>query len=311
MPTLNQFRYFCELARVGHFGRAAERLNMSQPPLSRQIAALEEEFGTILFERTPKGVNLTAAGLRLLDDATHVLRLVSQAQRNVAAAGRGEIGQLTIGFTMCAAYSVVPTLIRVYRRAFPKVELTVRELMPNVLECELRDGGIDIGISLPSIEAAQFAMRPLLREPLDLVLPDNHSLARSRKLKVENLSHERFLMVPRSQAPSLHDGIVRRCEAAGFAPIIGLEVYLQQTIVNFVAGGLGIAFVPASMRRSQTKGTVFKRVADPPTLDQLLFWSPGNKNPCVDGFLAACSDSPVISSWISPDDGGSRQTSGL
>src|SRR5215470_5517796 len=107
-PTFNQFRYFCELARIGHFGRAAEHLHMSQPPLSRQIATLEQDLGTALFERTPKGVTLTPAGQQFLADATEVLRLAEQAKRNAAAAGRGEAGTLRMGFTSYAAYSVVP-----------------------------------------------------------------------------------------------------------------------------------------------------------------------------------------------------------
>jgi len=292
-PTFNQFRYFCELAQAGHFGRAADRLNMSQPPLSRQIAALEEELGTTLFERTPKGVTLTPAGRQFLEDASEVLRLADQAKRNASAAGRGEVGQLTLGFTMCAAYSVVPALTRLYKTAYPNIDLRVRELMPTVLERELRDGVIDLGISFPGVEAAQLEIRRLLREPLDVVLPADHRLARAKRLKVEDLAHERFLIVPRDQAPSLHDSIVGRCQAAGFTPIIGLEVYLQQTIVNFVAEGLGVSFVPASMRRSQVKGAVFKRVADPPTIDQLLFWSSANRNPCVAGFVATCGSAAL------------------
>jgi DNA-binding transcriptional LysR family regulator len=285
-PSFNQLRYFLELANTGNFGRAAARLHMSQPPLSRQIAALEQDLGTSLFIRTAKGVALTAAGGQFLSDATEILRLVAQAERNAAATGRGEAGQLTMGFTMCAAYSVVPELTRRYKRAFPNVDLRVRELMPNALEHDLKNGAIDIAISFPGGESSSFKTRPLLREPLSLVLPERHLLARTRKIAVKDLAQERFLIVPRNQASSLHDSIVRRCQAAGFDPVIGLEVYLQQTIVNFVAEGLGIAFVPASMQRSQIKGAVFRKVDDPPTIDQLLYWSVANKNPCLAGFLA-------------------------
>jgi DNA-binding transcriptional LysR family regulator len=285
-PSLNQLRYFCELADAGNFGRAAMRLHMSQPPLSRQIAALERDLGTLLFVRTAKGVALTAAGSQFLSDATEILGLVAQAERNAAATGRGEAGQLTMGFTMCAAYSVVPELTRRYKRAFPKVDLRVRELMPNALEHDLKNGTIDIAISFPGSEGSRFKTRPLLREPLSLVLPERHALVKARKIEVKDLARERFLIVPRDQASSLHESIVRCCRSAGFDPIIGLEVYLQQTIVNFVAEGLGIAFVPASMQRSQIKGAVFKKVDNPPMIDQLLYWSLANKNPCLAGFLA-------------------------
>jgi DNA-binding transcriptional LysR family regulator len=284
--SFNQLRYFCELADTGNFGRAAARLHMSQPPLSRQIAALEQDLGTALFARTSKGVALTAAGSQFLADAAEILRLVAQAERNAAATGRGEAGQLTMGFTMCAAYSVVPELTRRYQRAFPKVDLRVRELMPNALEDDLKNGMIDIAISFPGSEGSPFKTRSLLREPLSLVLPERHPLVKARKIGVKDLAEERFLIVPRNQASSLHDSIVQCCRAAGFDPIIGLEVYLQQTIVNFVAEGLGIAFVPASMQRSQIKGALFRKVDNPPMIDQLLYWSLANKNPCLAGFLA-------------------------
>jgi DNA-binding transcriptional LysR family regulator len=236
--------------------------------------------------RTAKGVALTAAGTQFLSDASEILRLVAQAERNAAATGRGEAGQLTMGFTMCAAYSVVPVLTRRYKRAFPKVDLRVRELMPNALENDLRDGVIDVAISFPGSEGAHFETRPLLREPLSLVLPERHKLAKVRKIEVRDLAGQRFLIVPRNQASSLHDSIVQCCRAAGFDPVIGLEVYLQQTIVNFVAEGLGIAFVPTSMQRSQIQGALFRKVDNPPMIDQLMYWSPANKNPCLAGFLA-------------------------
>jgi DNA-binding transcriptional LysR family regulator len=290
--TLNQFRYFCELADTGHFGRAAARLHMSQPPLSRQIAALEEELGTLLFERTAKGVALTSAGRQFLADASEVLRLAAHAKANAAAAGRGEIGQLTLGFTMCAAYSVVPHLTRLYRQAFPQVDLRVRELMPNTLGQQLKEGSIDLAISFPDQAMAAFEVRPLLHEDLSVVLPERHPLAGADTLMVEDLAQERFLIVPRTMAPALHDSIVRRCQAAGFAPTIGLEVYLQQTIVNFVAEGLGIGFVPASMQRSKIAGATFRDVPDPPTIDQLLFWSATNRNPCIAGFLDTLPPAP-------------------
>jgi DNA-binding transcriptional LysR family regulator len=292
MPlTLNQLRYFCELADAGNFGRAAERLHMTQPPLSRQIAGLESELGTELFERGPKGVTLTAAGRQLLVDAREVLRLAALAQRNVVAARRGETGQLSLGFTMCAAYSVVPVLTRLYKAAFPKVEFRVREMMPVVLDRALREGDIDLGISFPGLDGPGTMSRLLLREPMSVVLPVNHGLARVRRLNVKNLSAESFLIVPRDQAPSLHDNVVQRCQSAGFTPKIGLEVYLQQTIVNLVAAGLGVAFVPSSMQKAQVKGAVFKPVDNPPMVDQLLVWQSMNTNPCIQGFLSVCAES--------------------
>lgn len=286
--TLNQLRYFCVVAELRHFGRAAERLHMSQPPLSRQIAALERDLGVVLLERTSKGVILTPAGERLLADAKNVLLLADQAKRNAVAVGQGEAGRLTVGFTMCAAYSLVPQLVRNFKKKFPRVELHLREMMPSTLKRDLGEGTIDAAINFPDDDVEAFATHSLIREPLDLVLPDTHALARVKSVAVERLADEPFLIVPRHQVAVLHDSIVQRCQAAGFTPKVGLEVYLQQTIINFVAEGLGVAFVPASMRRSQIKGATFKRVADPPMVEQMLFWSSANKNPCLAGFLTMC-----------------------
>ena len=152
------------------------RLNMSQPPLSRQIGALEEDLGAVLFERTPKGMLLTPAGRQFLAEARNILLLIEQARRNTSAAGRGDMGELTVGFTMCAAYSVVPILTRLYMAAFPKVTLRMRELMPKALERDLREGVIDLAITFPGSEAPDLQTQALLREPLNVVLPHEQNM---------------------------------------------------------------------------------------------------------------------------------------
>jgi DNA-binding transcriptional LysR family regulator len=212
---------------------------------------------------------------------------VQQAERNAAIAGHGEIGDLSVGFTMCAAHSVVPPLTRLYVAAYPNVRLHIREVMPKVLEHELKEGVIDFGITFPGIDAPDIRTATLLHEPLSLVVPHDHALARKRHVDVAELAGETFLIVPHEQAPSLYESIVRRCQLAGFTPRIGLEVHLQQTIVSFVAEGLGIAFVPASMQRAHVQGAVFKSVTEPPTLDQLLIWRSANTNPCIPGLIDA------------------------
>jgi DNA-binding transcriptional LysR family regulator len=284
-PSFNQFRYFCAVAECGHFGRAAAKLNISQPPLSRQIAALEEQLGTQLFERSPKGAELTPAGRQFYADGQAVLRLVQQAQRNVAAAGWGEVGDLSLGFTMCAIHSVVPALTRLYASAFPKVRLRVRELMPSALERELKDGLIDFGVTFPGVDTPDVQAMTLLHEPMSLAVSHDHPLAKKRRVGVGDLANETFVMVSHEHAPQFYDVIIRRCQLAGFTPRIGLEVHLAQTTVSFVAEGLGIAFVPTSMHRAHVQGAVFKPVVEPPMLDQLLVWRSTNKNPCMGGMI--------------------------
>jgi DNA-binding transcriptional LysR family regulator len=190
--SFSQFRYFCAVAECRHFGRAAKRLNMSQPPLSRQIAMLEQELGTLLFERSQKGAELTPAGRQFYIDAQAVLRLVQQAGRNAAAASQGEVGDLSIGFTMCAVHSVVPPLTRLYVSAYPNVRLHIREVMPKVLEQDLNEGLIDFGITFPGIDAPDVQTTTLLHEPMSLVVPHDHALAKKRQWMWPNLWTKRF-----------------------------------------------------------------------------------------------------------------------
>jgi DNA-binding transcriptional LysR family regulator len=238
-------------------------------------------------------VTLTPAGQQLLTDAREVLRLTELAQRNVEAAKSGDIGRISVGFTMSAAYNIVPTLTRLYKSAFPNVDFRVREIMPIVLDRALREGDIDVGISFPGLAGPQITSRQLFREPMNVVLPVGHPLARARRLRVRDLWADTFIVVPREQAAVLYDGVVQRCQSAGFTPIIGLEVYLQQTIVTFVAEGLGVAFVPSSMQKARVSGTVFKSIKDPPMVEQHVVWQFLNTNPCIRGFLGVCSTLPT------------------
>ncbi|MDR7126976.1 LysR family transcriptional regulator [Pseudotabrizicola sp. 4114] len=285
VTTLSQLRYFVELARTGHFGRAAERLNMAQPPLSRQIAALEDDLGAPLFLRNPRGVTLTAAGQQFLTDTELVLQGLERAQRTAKLARDGQIGQLTLGFTMCAAYSVVPEIARRYRTAFPQVQLRMREMVPPALEVAIENGQIDVGITLPGFDAQRLDALRLISEPLCLALPGSHPLAAARRINLDALSEDDFVIVQRDQSPFLHDMVLHFCANAGFVPRIGLEVYLQQTIVNLVAEGLGVAMVPNSMQRSRVQGVHFKKLSNAPLIEQYCVWSPLNVNPSRQSFL--------------------------
>ncbi|NQE61524.1 LysR family transcriptional regulator [Caulobacter sp. RHG1] len=289
--TLTQLRYFCVVAETGHFGRAARRLHMSQPPLSRQIALMEADLGVALFDRGSKGVTLTVAGRQLKIDAEEILRLAGLAPKNARAVGAGGAGRLEIGFTMCAAYNVVPGLARHYRAAFPQVALRLRELMPSALDEALHQGEIDIAISFPAEAMVDVSSKLLLREPMVLAVPLDHRLAGARSVRLENLADETFIIAPRDTARTLHDAVLERCREAGFTPKLGFEVYLQQTIVAFVAEGLGIALVPQSMRKAQVQGAAFVTLATPPMIDLVATWRSSNPNPCVPPFLSVCDTS--------------------
>jgi DNA-binding transcriptional LysR family regulator len=278
-------RYFVTLAETLHFGRAATRLHLSQPPLSRQLAALEAALGVTLIERSPRSVTLTAAGQRFYTDAKAILAALAQAEQNAQAAALGDAGALAIGFTMCAAYSVVPAYTRAFGHAYPAVELSLREVMSHDLAGQVLDGRIDAAIMFPIAPHAGLATRTIVSEPLCVALPRDHPRARARVLKIGQLAGESFIMNVTEVAPTLRHAIVDHCRAGGFEPHVVIEVQLQQTILSLVNEGVGIALVPDSMRRAQLADVVFRRLADAPTIEQVLAWSPTSRNPCLARFL--------------------------
>jgi DNA-binding transcriptional LysR family regulator len=282
---IKPLRYFVMLAETRHFGRAAARLNLSQPPLSRQLAALEASLGVTLIERSPRSVTLTAAGERFYADAKAILASVEQAVSNAQAAASGEAGKLAIGFTMCAAYNVVPGYARAFGAAYPEVALSLREVVSNDLAAQVVAGHIDAAIMFPHAPGKGLATRTILREPLCVALSRGHPRARARRLRIAQLAGEPFVLASEEVAPTLRATILEHCRSGGFEPDIRFEVQLQQTVLSLVDEGVGVALVPASMRKAQLAGVVFKPLVDAPLVEQVLAWSPANRNPCLGRFL--------------------------
>ena len=285
MIDIKPLRYFVTLAEMRHFGRAAARLNLSQPPLSRQLAALEASLGVTLIERSPRSVTLTAAGERFYADAKAILASVEQAVSNAQAAASGDAGKLAIGFTMCAAYSVVPGYARAFGAACPDVALNLREVVSNDLAAQVVAGHIDAAIMFPHVPDKALATRTVLREPLCVALSRGHPRARARRLHIAQLAGEPFVLASEDVAPSLRATILDHCRSGGFEPDIRYAVQLQQTVLSLVDEGVGVALVPASMRKAQLAGVVFKPLVDAPLIEQVLAWSPANRNPCLARFL--------------------------
>jgi len=270
MLDVKPLRYFVALAETRHFGRAAARLNLSQPPLSRQLAALEASLGVTLIERSPRSVALTAAGERFYEDAKAILASIEQAAKNARAASVGDSGHLTIGFTMCAAYSVLPAYARAYGDAWPDVTLNLREVVSNDLASQVLSGQIDAAIMFPGAQSKDLDTRAIFTEPLCVALSRAHPLADARQLSIAQLAHEPFVMASEAVSPSLRATIVDHCAQGGFAPDVRFEVQLQQTVLSLVNEGVGIALVPESMRKAQLAGVVFRPLAGAPTISQML-----------------------------------------
>lgn len=238
-----------------------------------------------LVERSPRSVTLTAAGERFYADAKAILTAVEQAVSNAQAAAQGEAGKLAIGFTMCAAYSVVPGYARVFGAAFPEVALNLREVVSNDLAEQVLAGHIDAAIMFPNVPDKGLATRTIVSEPLCVALSRSHPRARARRLKIAQLAGEPFVLASGEVAPTLRATILEHCRSGGFEPDIRFEVQLQQTVLSLVDEGVGVALVPASMRKAQLAGVVFRPLVDAPLIEQVLAWSPANRNPCLARFL--------------------------
>jgi DNA-binding transcriptional LysR family regulator len=250
---LRHLRYFLAVAEELNVTRAARRLNISQPPLTQQIKALEGELGVVLLDRTGYRIRLTDAGRLFALEAGRILEEVRRAAQMARAAASGTSGRVRVGFTESASFNpLVTTALRAFRAAYPGVEVSLEEHPSTELAAALRDGRIDVGFVRPPLREGRGLVFDLLeREPLVVVLPIGHRLARRRRIALRELSRETFILYPRAVRPGLADEVVSACEAAGFTPRVGQYAPQLSSTVNLVAASLGISIVPASMRALQ------------------------------------------------------------
>jgi DNA-binding transcriptional LysR family regulator len=284
---LRHLRYFVTVAEELHFGRAAQKLHLSQPPLSMQIKALEGEIGTPLLMRTRRRVELTPAGALFLREAREILGRVEQATAAARRAARGEIGELAVGFVSIADYSILPRVLSRFRAQHPGVRLNLREATTDAQLRELAEQRIDIGFLLAPIQDENVDSRPLLSEPLVAALPQAHALARGRgPLPLARLADLPFILFPRHMAPGLYDDVVGFCRRAGFIPRVEQEAVQMQTIISLVSAGLGVALIPASMRNLGRSGVVYRSLREKsPRTEVLGAWRKGDTTPALMRFL--------------------------
>ncbi|QDQ98213.1 LysR substrate-binding domain-containing protein [Tomitella fengzijianii] len=259
---LRHLRYFVAVAEELHFGRAAERLHMAQPPLSHQIRQFEEELGVTLLHRSTRKVELTVAGAVYLERARSILQAVDAANRDATRAAAGEIGELSIGFTGSATYELLPGVTRILRAELPRVSLTVKGEMLTPAQVDgLRDGTLDIGLLRPPVHDPELTVHIVRTEPLIAALPEAHPLARNDAVRLADLRDEPFITYPSHFRSVVHDAVLDACREVGFRPRDVTEVSETSTLVTFIAAGLGVAVVPASVRRLEIPGAVYRPLA--------------------------------------------------
>jgi len=287
---LRQLRYFVTVAEELHFGKAALRLHMTQPPLSQTIQALEELLGAPLFERNRRGVVLTPAGLALLPEARRLLAQAQELPQLVQRAAAGETGRLSLAFVSSADYSVLPPFLRAYRAAYPQVQITLQEATSDLQVDDLLNHRIDAGLLIPPLpdKARQdLDYLPVLNEPLVLALPAGlPALKKKGKLKLAALPPLPLIVFPRAISPALHDAILSVFREAGVTPQIGQQAIQMQTIVSLVSAGMGMALVPQSVSNLMRPGVEYRALSDAtPLVETGLAWRRDNASPVLHGFL--------------------------
>ena len=280
---LRHLRYFVAVAEERHFGRAAARLHIAQPPLSQQIRRFEAELGEPLLYRTTRSVELAPAGEVLLERAREILAAVDAAIDDARRAARGEYGRLAVGFTGSSTYELLPALAAALRRELPGVVLDLRgELLTPAQVARLVDGRLDLGLLRPPVRERDLSLEVLRSEPLVAVLPESHPLADAEAVALERLEHEPFVTYPSHFRSVLHDAVEDACAAHGFKPLAAHEVAETATLVSFVAAGLGVSLVPASVRNMTVQGAVYRPLAGDATRVELaMAWRRADDRPVL------------------------------
>ena len=286
---LKRLKSVVVVAEEGHLTRAAERLGLQQPPLTRQIRTLEDELGVRLFERLPRGMRATEAGRAVAEEAAAILARVERLPDLARRAARGEHGRLALGVTSSGAFHpFVAQQIRAFRAARPGVRLELAEDGTPELVRGLAEERLDAAfVRSTGALSPDLVVEPLLSEPMVAAVPTDHPLALARDLPLADLAQETFVFYRRPSGPGLHDAIVAACLQSGFSPTVGQEAPRMASTLGLVAAGLGVSLVPASMQRMNVEGVAFVPLAgDGPAAPLLLVTRRRGRSAVLEGFRA-------------------------
>ena len=272
---LRHLRYFIAVAEELHFGHAAARLNISQPPLSQQIQILEQQIGARLFARTNRSVSLTEAGRQFLADSRQILSQVDDAAARAARLHHGETGELRIGFTASAPFiKAVSDTLSTFRRRYPDVHIQTRETNTREQIVPLNEGALDLGLMRNTQLPDTLVWERVLREPLLAMVPRDHPLASKPRVSLRELAREPFVFFDPHVGTGLYDDILGLMRRYDLTPAITQEVGEAMTIIGLVAAGLGVSILPASFRRVQLLEMCWLPIEEQDAVSEMwLVWS--------------------------------------
>jgi DNA-binding transcriptional LysR family regulator len=283
---LRHLKYFVAVAEELHFGRAAKRLHIAQPPLSQQIMSLERELGVTLFDRSRRNTQLTEAGVYLLKEAKQLLAHVEQAADTARRIAHGQSGRLVVGFVGSVIHTFLPQSLRTFRGRFHDVELVLHELNTAEQIKALHGRRIDVGFLYPDVQDTALAFRAVIRKPLMVVLHAKHPLAGRKSLHLKELSKEPFIANTRSSEPVVRDAFISMCHTAGFTPKIAQEAGHVQTVLGLVAAGLGVCLLPDFISNIKRPGVRYVPLTgSPPRVELAVVWRSDNSSALVRSFV--------------------------
>lgn len=299
---IRQLNYFIAVAEERHFGRAANRLHMAQPPLSQQIRQLEEQLGVRLLNRTTRRVDLTAAGQLLLDRGRQIVNELATLEADVSQVGKGATGVLRVGFSGSATYGVMPQIARLAKQVLPGLSLALHgEMLTPSMEAGLREGTLDAALLRPPVASPDIDYRIVAREPLVVALPSFSALAVDRTLAMHELQDQDFI----SYAPEsvLYRTTSDLCRQAGFRPRIAQVVGETSTMLAFVAAGGGVAVMPSSVRAIQLEGVVYREIENVPAVELAVAWMRGHPSALLQNFLEVVDTATAEPGRLPPHSG--------
>lgn len=283
---LRYLRYFLAVAEELNFTRAAERLNMAQPPLSQQIRKLEARLGVTLLRRTKRRVELTEAGRAYLRQGYQAIEAMERGALLAQRADRGEIGQLAIGILVYTSYTFIPLILREFRARFPEVHVVLRLLTNTQQIAALRSGQVDVCFVRPPIDNPDVTSKLVSRERFMLALPATHPLADKPSVSIKQFKNDAFIMYTRELGHTFCGALHQFCSKAGFSPKVALEVSQINAAVGLVGSGMGVAMVPQSIERLHLDDVVYKPISEKaPNVDILLAWQGGQPSPLLKSFI--------------------------